>query len=283
MIEPTRTRREHAARPFVRWAGSKRAIISRLIPLFRDPNRRYIEPFMGSASLFFAVRPPRAVLSDLNQELVQTFRQVRRHPRRVAHALELLPNTREDYYKVRNLDVAILSSPERAARFIYLNRFCFNGLYRTNLSGQFNVPYGRPKNDNRPNASELLQCSAQLRKATIVAGDFEDIVRTNVRRHDIVYLDPPFAVGSRRVFKEYNGRAFATDDLIRLSSLLYYIDQCGAKFVLSYAACAEATKLFNSWHVAKILVQRNIAGFAHHRRKSFELIISNQQIQLNSK
>ena len=139
-----------SARPFLRWAGSKRQLLPRLRPLIEASPGRYIEPFMGSASLFFSLNKQHGVLSDLNEELVDTFLTVRAQPRLVARALAKLTNSESAFYRVRERDPKDLSPTARAARFIYLNRFCFNGLYRTNAKGRFNVPYGRPKNDNRP-------------------------------------------------------------------------------------------------------------------------------------
>jgi DNA adenine methylase len=193
---------------------------------------------MGSAALFFSAKPARAILSDLNQELVSTFLTVRRAPHAVAAVLATHSNSRREYYRVRSQPVERLSSVERAARFIYLNRFCFNGLYRTNTQGKFNVPYGRPKNDNRPTDSALTECAQLLRRATVCAGDFQEIVATNVRSGDLVYLDPPYAVTKRRIFKEYSEKSFDAADLERLDALVHLVDSRGATFVLSYAYCS---------------------------------------------
>jgi DNA adenine methylase len=234
------------SRPFLRWAGSKRLLLPRLRPLLSSTRGRYIEPFMGSAALFFSVPAQRGILSDLNTELVETFLTVRSRAKVVAQHLAGFANNEDAYYKVRALEPTQLSKVERAARFIYLNRFCFNGLYRTNKKGQFNVPYGRPKNDNRPTVAQLSACARRLRDAHIRAGDFEEVLRSEVRRHDLVYLDPPFAVAKRRVFSEYCRSSFSTPDLDRLGSTLRMIHERGATFVLSYAYCAEPLKNIQS-------------------------------------
>jgi DNA adenine methylase len=145
------------------------------------------------------------------------------------------------------------------------------------LKGEFNVPYGRPKNDNRPTAAHLKACATLLTKANLHCGDFEDIVRKKVKKDDVVYLDPPFALTSKRVFREYDCKSFSPDDVDRLLSLLRFIDSRGAHFVLSYAHTAKTTPLFKDWPSHRIFVQRNISGFASFRRKSVELVVSNRE------
>lgn len=269
-------RTDHAIRPFIRWAGSKRAVLSKLLPYVIKSGGRYIEPFVGSAALFFGANPKRAILSDLNKELIDTFLAVRRSPEAVSQYLDALPNTQSDYYRIRSVPPAALAPAQRAARFIYLNRFCFNGLYRTNSKGDFNVPYGRPKNDNRPTVEELKTCSGLLRKAKIECGDFDEVVRNNLKPKDVVYLDPPYALSTRRIFREYGREAFTGDDLLRLRELLRYIDKSGATFVLSYAYNNDVAEFFAEWNCERILVQRNIAGFSSFRKRSAELVVSNR-------
>lgn len=263
------------AHPFLRWAGSKRQLLPKLQPLIEASPGRYIEPFMGSAALFFSLSSRKGILSDLNGELVDTFLTVRSSPRAVADALAKYVNSEAAFYVVRATEPEKLDKIGRAARFIYLNRFCFNGLYRTNSKGHFNVPYGRPKNDNRPTADQLAACARHLKAARIRTGDFESVLRSEVKRGDIVYLDPPFALEKRRVFSEYFKTSFKIADLDRLSDTLDMINKRGATFVMSYAYCSEAIDHFSKWHTRRVHVQRNISGFASERRKSQELVVSN--------
>src|SRR5580658_6327776 len=128
--------------PFLRWAGSKRRLLPTLQTFWTKKHKRYIEPFAGSACLFFAIKPPKAILGDLNPELISTYIEVKyRLPGVLAELAKLPPWNKREYLRLRSLDTATLEPRARAARFIYLNRFCFNGIYRTNLKGQFNVPY----------------------------------------------------------------------------------------------------------------------------------------------
>ena len=167
-----------------------------------------------------------------------------------------------------------LNPIDSAARFIFLNRFCFNGLYRTNLNGEFNVPYAPSKTGNLPTADELKAASGALRRASIRSGDFSTVL-ADVKANDFVYLDPPFAVENRRVFKQYGPQHFGVADLQRLATALTQIDRKGAAFVLSYAYCREALDMFGTWPRRKALVHRNIAGFARCRRTATELLFSN--------
>jgi DNA adenine methylase len=161
-----------------------------------------------------------------------------------------------------------------AARFLYLNRFCFNGLYRTNRQGRFNVPYGAPKNDNLPNLSQLRSCSRLLARACLVDKDFR-ITLSMVKKGDFVYLDPPYAMSRRRVFVEYGKSPFSDRDLSHLTALLADIDRRGAVFVLSYADSREAREHFGKWKRRKFAVRRNVAGFSGARRNHYEIFVSN--------
>ncbi len=263
----------------LRWAGSKRRLISTLVRYWNaEQHVRYVEPFAGSASLFFALDPKRALLSDSNEELTNLYVAVRDTPDAVSHELDRLPQSRETYNSLRGQDYSNLTSAQRAARLVYLNRFCFNGLYRTNLQGQFNVPYAPTRTGRLPSFTQIQQCSVRLRSCKIVCGDFERVVRDNVRSGDLVYLDPPYAVENRRIFRQYGPATFGLEDLERLSELLHCINALGATFVLSYADSAESRRQFNGWHVERKFVQRNISGFAKHRRRAAELVFTNSVI-----
>lgn len=268
-------------RPFLRWAGSKRRLVP-VLQAFWEPERhsRYVEPFMGSACLFFQLRPERAVLSDSNDQLVELFQVVRDRPAEVHERLSAIPRTQARYYKERAKDPGRMKPLNRAVRFLYLNRNCFNGLYRTNNSGRFNVPYAGPKRrvGGYPSAEELAIAAATLEVAQIEQGDFDSIVRKVVAPGDLVYLDPPYAVANRRVFKQYGPQIFGLDDLQRLKCLLDHIDEVGSDFVVSYADCPEAREAFQGWRIVETSTRRNISGFSKHRRIDSELIVTNQQV-----
>ena len=260
--------------PFIRWAGSKRKQIPLLRSFWNPSFGRYVEPFMGSACLFFALNPRKALLADTNSELIRAFQAVRDHPRAVSNRLAKIPHGKRSYYSVRKLVPCHLDSIDAAARFIFLNRFCFNGLYRTNESGSFNVPYASSGTGDLPTFSELQIISQALSVCSIRQSDFEKTL-VQTRLGDFVYLDPPYAVGNRRVFRQYGPSSFGLHDLQRLADSLTTLDKRGVKFLLSYAACAEASHFFKPWPQKKIFIQRNIAGFVAHRRLAGEVLISN--------
>jgi len=218
--------------------------------------------------------PPQALLGDVNTDLVDTFESIRDHPRAVYNAIHRIPLGRRSYNRARKQDTSGLPAVERAARFVFLNRFCFNGLYRTNQLGQFNVPFSASRNGHLPTSEELLQASRILRNAIVVSSDFEDTL-ARTRAGDFVYLDPPYALSNRRMFRQYGPDSFGIADLERLQVCLQSLNARGVHFVVSYAMCKEALRTFHGWKVSKVHTHRNISGFARHRRRAVELLISN--------
>jgi DNA adenine methylase len=264
------------AKPFLRWAGSKRKQLGRLKAFWEAENERYIEPFAGSACLFFELDPPKAILGDNNSWLIEAYRVVRDKPERLYRRLCSIARDGETYYRWRGMDPNRLDSESRALRFIYLNRNCFNGIYRTNSAGKFNVPFGSPP-ISYFSKQEFLLCSCRLAKVKLVAADFAKTLSL-AKKGDFVYLDPPFAVESRRVFREYGKKSFSTEDVKRLAQELHRLDRIGAKFLVSYADCVQARKLAGEWNAARFGIRRNIAGFVESRRCAYEWFISNQSI-----
>lgn len=260
--------------PFLRWAGSKRKLLATLTPYWGGGRGRYVEPFMGSACLFYALRPAHALLSDINSDLVDTVTTVKEHPRAVYNATRRIERGRASYYRVRSLEPSSLGPVGRAARFIFLNRFCFNGLYRTNKIGRFNVPYSSSRTGDLPTWTGLRLASEALQTAEIRRSDFEEVL-AETQKGDFVYLDPPYAIRNRRVFRQYDPHSFGVSDIARLAAALTVIDRKGVRFVLSYAYCAEATRAFSGWPTRKLFVQRNISGFRNTRRLAAELVVSN--------
>lgn len=263
-------------KPIFRWAGSKRKLLPVLLTYWGSGYDRYVEPFAGSACLFFSISPRRALLSDLNQDLISAYTTIANHPRAVYNRLCKMPRGKRSYYKLRAQSANELHELDRAARFIFLNRFCFNGLYRTNLSGLFNVPYSPSKTGDLATWEELFAASKILSKAKIVHGDFEDVL-IGLGEGDFVYLDPPYAVERRRLFREYDPKSFTTNDIDRLAASLPLMDKRGVKFLVSYADCSASRKLAAHWQSKRVYTQRNISGFSKFRRLSAEVLISNFQ------
>lgn len=260
--------------PFLRWAGSKRRLVPLLSSYWKPHYNRYLEPFAGSACLFFSLNASKAILGDLNGELISTYLEVKYRVDPLLDQLSKLHRNRREYKKLRSLKPSAMNSCARAARFIYLNRYCFNGLYRTNLRGEFNVPYGGEKSGSLPSVDHLRECSKRLMKTRLVAGDFERVL-VHARKGDFVYMDPPFAVRARRVFNEYHPDSFGDDDINRLRMWMEKLDAKGISFLVSYAESAEADLLANGFTRRRVSVRRNIAGFAADRADSYEILISN--------
>lgn len=259
--------------PILRWAGSKRKLLptlTRCIPAYRG---RYFEPFAGSACLFFAVRPARAVLGDINAQLLETYGAIRDHPRLVHRAVSSIPDTRDEYYRLRCCPPESLSLVGRAARFVYLNRFCFNGVYRTNRNGAFNVPRGI-HTGAVPGENLFYRCSVALRSACLRPGDFQACL-SDVQRGDFVYLDPPYAGVSTKFSGEYGYESFSANDLDRLMLSLDQIDRAGGIFLCSYWESPMLSTRYLQWHAARLRVRRDVAGLARSRGTVTEILISN--------
>ena len=260
-------------RSFLRWAGSKKQLLPILGEYWSCHYTRYIEPFAGSSCLFFHVEPVSAILGDLNGELISTLRAIRLDVGRVIECLRRIPRNKKNYYRVRRADPSSLGIYGAAARFLYLNSLCFNGLYRTNGAGYFNVPYCPPGHKTVPEPL-LIQASALLNRATLLVSDFEETM-TMAGAGDFVYLDPPYALSGRRIFSEYGPRLFQTCDLDRLQTALDGLNARGAKFVVSYADCLEGRKALDQWKLRRVKTRRNIAGFTGDRKSSYELLATN--------
>ena len=237
----------------------------------------YFEPFVGSARLFFALQPRKALLSDLNRELIRTYSALKRNVDEVYRLASVIPRDELTYYRIRKE----LPSPKpelvAAAHFIYLNRQCFNGVYRTNRAGNFNVPIGKRVGEF-PSAEKFQICASSLRKARLMAGDFEEVLQ-RVKSRDFVYLDPPYAKARGRFRGEYGYNSFTELDILRLQRVLDRLDASGAKFLLSYSDCSEIRLLKEKWDSRCLLVRRQVAGFDEHRGLKREVLIANYALR----
>jgi len=259
-------------RPLLRWAGSKR----RLLPVLRAcapaTFDRYIEPFCGSICLFVDLKPNNAVLSDNNPELIHFYNTLRHRPAHIGKLAAAMPLIDSFYYELRALDPSALSSDNRAARFLYLNRFCFNGVYRTNKQGKFNVPRGKHMGA-LPSVEEITNFGRFIRNAQFHNADFEELLNI-ATEGDFVYLDPPYA-GASRDRGEYGTNAFKEIDIERLSKACHGASARGAKILLSYADLPIIRTLLPNWYVRELNVLRSVSGFSRGRGTVQEILISN--------
>lgn len=261
---------------FIRWAGGKNWLVPYVQELIKDLEyNNYHEPFMGGASVFFSIEPPqRSFLSDVNNELVEAFCAVRDNPQRVIGYLKEYKVDSESYYAIRE------SSPrgkyQRAARFLYLNTYSFNGIYRVNQQGKYNVPYGHRENMSI-NYDRLLEASERLKNVEVKCQDFE-ASKTLIQQGDLVFLDPPYTVSkeANSMFIKYNSKLFSLDDQYRLARLVDYIIDQGAYFILTNAAHEKIMEIFQG-KGRLITRERNslIGGKKAYRGKVQEFIFTN--------
>lgn len=266
-----------AARPFLKWAGGKSRLISQYIPYFPSNFVTYYEPFLGGGAVFFylaAARNP-AILSDINAELVNAYCCVRD---RVEHLISLLElhqtnHSTDYYYKVRSHNQG--TDIEKAARLIYLNKTCFNGLYRENSKGEFNVPMGKYKNPLICNAAGLRSASATLQLTLIENRPFDVILDHAKTEQDFVYFDPPYyPLSNTSNFTAYSREAFNERDQIRLRNTFAELARRGVKVMLSNSDCPLIRELYQEFNIHEISAARAINSNANKRGKIFELLVT---------
>jgi len=266
------------ASPFVKWAGGKGQLLSQLEPFFPPPRsyRRYFEPFLGGGAVFFHLQPERAVLSDMNDELITAYQVIRDQLDELLASLRRHKDEPEYFYKVRELAPQALTPVRRASRFIFLNKRCYNGLYRVNSKGGFNVPLGRYKSPPRifdePN---LRKVSALLKAADLRVASYEEVL-AEAGKGDFVYLDPPYQpLSATAYFTSYTKAAFGEADQARLAEVLHELDRSGARFLLNNHDTLHLRRLYNGFHLDMATAKRNINSRADRRGTVAELIVTN--------
>lgn len=261
---------------FIRWAGGKSWLVPFVNELIEGLEfKNYHEPFMGGASVFFSIdKPEKSFLSDVNNELVLTFCAIRDNPKRVINYLKELKTDADSYYAVR--DSKPQGKYQRAARFLYLNTYSFNGLYRVNRKGEYNVPYGQRGNATI-NYQKLLEASGKLAGAEIACQDFEK-AKESIHQGDLVFLDPPYTVSkkSNSMFIKYNSKLFSLDDQYRLGKMVDYINEQGAYYILTNAAYPIILEIFQD--KGRVITRERdslIGGKNAYRGKVQEYIFTN--------
>ncbi len=260
------------SKPLIRWAGSKR----KLLPLLKEQSpasyKRYVEPFCGSASLFFELPLSKALLSDINVELINALREIKKDPC-IRDKLIQIPSTNDEYYRLRAIDPGGMSRSERAVRFLYLNRHCFNGVYRTNKSGQFNVPIGT-KTGEFPKQYVFDHARETLKNADLVVADYKKTL-SKLGDGDFAYIDPPYSKCGRFT-GEYGVGSFDSSELPEFFDHLTVLSNKGVKFLFSYRACEETIqKLSDQYLVNVISVKRHVSGFKESWNVTKEILVRN--------
>ena len=221
-------------RPILKWAGGKTQLLQEILPKFPKKYNKFIEPFFGGGAVFFATQPTNAIIADSNPELVNLYQSIASDVDGVIDCIRAYKNTEADFYAVRELNIEALSNIEAAARTVFLNRTCFNGLYRVNRSGRFNVPFGKYKNPKIFHEDELRAASALLRTATIICADYKTVLKENAQNGDVVFLDPPYLpISEYADFKRYTKEQFYEEDHIELATEVQRLHELGCHVILT--------------------------------------------------
>lgn len=256
--------------PLLKWPGGKRTLVNVISKFMPSHFNRYFEPFFGGGALFFALQPAKAFLSDKNAELILAYSQVRDHPGAVIKELQKLRNSEAEYYRVRASQPR--ADAARAARLIYLITLAFNGIYRVNLKGEFNVPYGQKVHLEPCDEGRIRRASNLLKNAVVKNEDFE-VALSSARKGDLIYLDPPYTVAhSNNGFVKYNAKIFSWDDQIRLARLAKQLANKGCTVIVSNADHFSIRELYEGFGAA--VVERNsvIAASSDYRARITECI-----------
>lgn len=267
--------RDSIHEPLLKWPGGKRALLKEIIPLFPKSFNHYYEPFIGGGAAFFALRPNKAILADNNSDLINCYEQVRDNPDKVIAHLRDMPNTERDYYTIRE------SIPQdkaaQAARFIYLCTLSFNGIYRVNLKGVFNVPYGYKRHLKPCHTERIIAASEALSFADLRIGDFESSL-ADARDGDLVYLDPPYTVAhSNNGFLKYNAKLFSWNDQERLAAVATALVERGCRVLVSNADHESIRALYTGFQLQAISRPSIIAASGVYRRQITECIFYNRE------
>lgn len=261
-------------RPFLKWAGGKSKLIQQYSKFFPQEFNTYYEPFLGGGAVFFHLQPNNAVLTDINTELINVYCCVRD---RVESLIETLNEHQEKhnkdyYYLIRSEKYE--TEIKRAARIIYLNKTCFNGLYRENSQGKFNVPMGKYKNPPICQPDLLRSVSAALQSKEIKVRSFEKVLN-DAKKGDFVYFDPPYhPISATSNFTAYSRDSFSEKDQIRLRDVFAELANLGVKVMLSNSDCELIWELYNNFNIHQVLAARSINSNASKRGKITELLVT---------
>ena len=268
--------------PVVKWVGGKRQLLDELMPLFPKKYTVYCEPFLGGAAVLFSLQPKKAIVNDLNTELIAMYEVIRDYPEELIESLKKHENNEEYFYAMRDIDrdkevYNSLSKIEKASRLIYLNKTCFNGLFRVNSAGEFNTPFGNYKNPNIVNEPILKAVGKYLKTNDIAfhSTDFSDVL-AKLKKGSFVYLDPPYdPMSDTASFTGYNKGGFNRDEQIRLKECCDELDKRDIKFMLSNSSTQFIRELYKGYNISFVKAKRAINSNANKRGAVDEVVIRN--------
>ena len=265
--------------PIVKWVGGKRQLMFELLKNMPKSYNRYFEPFIGGGALFFELQPQNGYISDMNEELINLYTVVKDDVYKLIDDLNKHKVSKEYFLKIRNLDRTekynSLSDVKKASRFIYLNRTCFNGMYRVNSQGQFNVPFGNYNNPRIVDAENLINCSKLLKNTEICCADFSEILN-KVQKGDFVYFDPPYVpLNETSSFTSYTKDGFDLDMQFKLRDVCDELDSMGVMFMLSNSDTKLVNELYSNYEIKKVFASRAINANGNGRGKITEVLVRN--------
>lgn len=270
--------------PIVKWVGGKRQLLQDLTPLFPKEITAYCEPFLGGGAVLFQLQPEVAYINDINSDLMEVYEVIRDNVEELIEALSEHPNEKEHFYQVRDWDrnkeqYRQLSKVQKAARIIYLNKTCYNGLFRVNNSGEFNTPFGNYKKPNIVNAPVLTAVSQYFRQAQISfsSTDYSKVL-AGIPSDTFVYLDPPYdPVSVTANFTGYAKGGFDRDEQIRLRECCDDLDRRGIKFMLSNSATEFIRDQYKDYQITTVKAKRAINSKASRRGQVDEVVVRNYE------
>lgn len=265
--------------PIVKWVGGKRQLMFELLKNMPKDYNRYFEPFIGGGALFFELQPNNAYISDMNEELINLYQVVRDNVDELITDLQKHDISKEYFMEIRNIDrteeYQNWSDIKKASRFIYLNRTCFNGMYRVNSKGEFNVPFGHYKNPRILDENNLINCSHLLQRTEIKQADFSEVLK-KVKKGDFVYFDPPYVpLSETSSFTSYTKDGFDIDMQFKLRDVCNDLDSMGVKFLLSNSDTKLVNELYENYNIKKVFASRQINANANGRGKITEVLVRN--------
>ena len=271
-------------KPFLKWAGGKRQLLGEITKNMPEKYNNYYEVFIGGGALLFHLQPKKAVINDSNKELINCYKVIRDDPEELIEDLKTHKNEAEYFYNIRKLDrhkkkYNKLSDIQRASRIIYLNKTCFNGLFRVNSQGQFNVPFGKYKNPDIVNEVVIKEVSKYLNNNEIIIKnqDFEDALNT-AQKDDFIYLDPPYdPVSNTASFTSYDMKGFGKKEQEKLKNAVDSLHKKGCKILLSNSYTEFIRNLYNDKYYNQIIISatRSINSKGNKRGKIEEILIKN--------
>jgi DNA adenine methylase len=236
----------------IRYAGGKDRVLKYIFPYLppRDSIKgRFVEPFVGSAAVFFALNPKSAILSDISKDLIDLYRGIKKHPIEVWKLFENFPSTKEGYYAIRSMELEEKDLAFKAARTLYLNRTCFKGMWRYNANGDFTVGYGGQDRRWNINEESLIDVSKRLRSVTLKCSDFEEIIDL-CDKDDFIFLDPPYSPGKTEpTWLHYTHNKFTYDDHERLAEALRRASLRGVKWTMTTSSHPDILRLFTEFNI----------------------------------